>query len=77
MSAKEIINTSVEVVSTSLVQAPGSHATIWTVIGSGIWITNWLMPVIGVLATCLVIYKTYLDIKLAKVRLKNENKKGA
>ena len=74
MSVKEVLDASTEVLATSLIQAPASHTTAWTALGAGAFTGSFLVQVLAGIASVGLIYKTWQDIRLNRIKLKKELK---
>ncbi len=74
MSVKEVLDASTEVLATSLIQAPASHTTAWTALGAGAFTGSFWVQVLAGIASVGLIYKTWQDIRLNRIKLKKELK---
>ena len=72
MSVKEVLDASTEVLATSLIQAPASHTTAWTALGAGAFTGSFWVQVLAGLASVMLIYKTWLDIRINRNKLKED-----
>jgi len=71
-SVKEVLDAGAEVLATSLIQAPGSHTTAWTALGAGAFTGSFWIQVLAGIASVMLIYKTWLDIRISRNKLKKE-----
>ena len=72
MSVKEVLDASTEVLATSLIQAPASHTTAWTALGAGAFTGSFWVQVLAGIASVLLIYKTWQDIRINRNKLKDD-----
>ena len=72
MSVKEVLDASTEVLATSLIQAPASHTTAWTALGAGAFTGSVWVQVLAGIASVMLIYKTWLDIRINRNKLKED-----
>ena len=71
-SVKEVLDASTEVLATSLIQAPASHTTAWTALGAGAFTGSFLVQALAGIASMMLIYKTWLDIRINRNKLKED-----
>ena len=74
MSAKESLNTAIEAVGQSLVQAPASHTVALATAGTGAITGSGALQLLAGAASVLVIVNTIYNIHLTRLRIKNEKK---
>lgn len=72
MNVKDAVQTTGDVLATSLTQAQGNHAVAFTAMGAGMITGSTIIQVLAGIASIVVIIKTALDIRLTMMKIKKE-----